>query len=145
MSGKTPVIVISSVIIVSTLLAAALSYEHFLPRGRPVDVVSIEGPIAPYNPGGPVVMIVVKDVSNTPVTDLNVILYLSGSTAGAYQFTFGLSTSNPLMPGQTAQSTRTLIGAGFSSSQDYPLRINTTLQNGTAFSYILQVQIALPS
>ena len=145
MSEKTPVVVISSVIILSTLLSAGLSYEHSLPRGSPVGVVSITGPIPPYNPGGPVVMLVVKDVSSIPVTGLNAILYLSSSTADAYQFIFGLTTANPLMPGQTAQSTRTLIGAGFSSSQSYPLRINTTLQNGTEFSYILQVQIALPS
>ncbi len=142
-SGKTPAIVMSSVIILSTLLSAALSYERSLPIGSPVGVVSVKGPVPPYTPGGPAVAIVVQDVSNIPVTDLTAILYLS-SGSGGLQFTFGISASNPLMPGQTAQATRILIGGGFDSSQSYPLRINSMLQNGAEFSYLLQVQIAPP-
>lgn len=115
----------------------------------PVQVVSITGPIPPYNPGGPVVSIVLQNVGDISIVSLKATLVLSAAiTTGAtapYPFVFDVNASSPLHSGQTISSTRTLIGAGFSSGADYSLTIDGTFANGTAFSSTVLVQVVPPT
>ncbi len=116
-----------------------------------VGVVSVTGPIPPYNPGGPVVGITLKNIGETSITSLNATLAfvpppnIPGGIPVPYSFVFNVSSSCPLLPGQSIQETQTLIGAGFGSGTEYPLTINGALTNGTQFSYTEQVQIVPPS
>jgi len=124
-------------------------YAHFQvtsASARPVDVVSVTGPIPPYNPGGPVVSITLKNTGDAPIASLNAGLQLpnAGGTSTPYTFVFNVNSSDPLLPGQSITQTRTLINAGFDSSVEYPLTISGALTNGTQFSYTVQVQVVPP-
>ena len=111
----------------------------------PLRVVSVTGPIPPYNPGGPVVSIAVKNIANLPITFLNATLEVSSAEPSViYSFNFGINSSNPLLQNQTIQSTRTLIGAGFDNSVSYPLVISGNLTNGVSFNFTEQVMIVQP-
>jgi hypothetical protein len=113
----------------------------------PIEVVSVAGPIPPYNPGGPVVSVTLKNVGISTITALDATLGVEnlGNGVSGYSFIFNVSISNLLVPGQTIEETHTLIGAGFDSGVDYPLSINGTLVNGTQFSYTVQVQVVPPT
>ncbi|MDG7015991.1 MAG: hypothetical protein JRM82_01295, partial [Nitrososphaerota archaeon] len=113
--------------------------------GGPVEVVSVIGPIPPYNPGGPVVRVTLQNIGQVPITSLNASLprYPGGPTV-PYSFVFKVNSSSPLEPGQTAQATLTMIGFGFSTGQEFPLTVSGTLSNETEFSFIVQVQIVAP-
>ena len=126
--------------------AAILHFQVTPASGRQVDVVSVTGPVPPYNPGGPVVSITLKNTGDVPITSLNATLPLVNprGVLFPYPFGFSVSPSNPLVPGQSIQETSTLIGASFDSSVEYPLTINGALLNGTQFSYTLQVQVVPP-
>jgi len=112
----------------------------------PIEVVSVAGPIPPYNPGGPVVSVTLKNVGISTITALDATLGVEnlGNGVHGYSFVFNVSISNLLVPGQTIEETHTLVGAGFDSGVDYPLSINGTLVNGTQFSYTVQVQVVPP-
>jgi hypothetical protein len=123
---------------------------HFLVAlapGSPIEVVSVIGPIQPYNPGGPIVDVTLKNVGDVPITFLNATLSIEppltnpGGFNQPFTFAFNLSSSNPLLPGQSAQCTRTLIGVGLQTCSDYPITIDGAFTNGTQFSYTVQVQI----
>jgi hypothetical protein len=112
-------------------------YAHFevVPAfGHPVVVVSVAGPIPPYNPGGPVVGITVMNTGDIPVISLNTTLSVPGTNT-PYSFVFGVNSTNPLLRGQSISAARTLIGAGFDTSKDYSLTVNGVLANGVPFSY----------
>lgn len=109
-----------------------------------VEVVSVIGPILPVNPGGPVVSITLRNVVDAPITSLSATLLFNAVTKLPYSFVFSVNSSNPLMPGQTIQETRTLINGGFDSSLQYPLTINGALINGTQFSYTEQIRVVPP-
>jgi hypothetical protein len=110
--------------------------------GSPVEVVSVTGPIPPYNPGGPVVSVELENVGDIPITSLNATLpSVPGGPHVPYSFVFNVNSSNPLLPGQSIQETRTLIGASIDSSVEYPLTISGTLMHGTEFSYAVLVHI----
>jgi len=111
------------------------------PFSEPVAVVSVSGPIPPYNPGGPVVEITLNNVSSVPVITLSAILELNR----AFTFTFEVTPSNPLMPGASASVRQTLIGGGLADNVSYPLTINGTLQGGADFAYTKQVLITSPA
>jgi hypothetical protein len=128
-------------------------YAHFQvvsAIGSPVEVVSVLGPIPPYNPGGPVVSVTLKNTGDAPIASLNATLAfvpppnIPGGVRVPYSFVFDAASSNPLLPGQSTQETRTLIGAGFDSSLDYPLTIDGALLDGSQFSYTEQVQVVPP-
>jgi hypothetical protein len=104
---------------------------------QPIEIVSVEGPIGPINPGGPVVGITLKNISNNNIVSINVVLELERS----FSFEFEVSDENPLLPGSTIYSERILIGGGFSVSVSYTLEIRGTFQNGTIFVYSEQVTI----
>lgn len=120
-----------------------------LPPGQePVAVVSVVGPIPPYNPGGPVVEITLKNVSVEPVTSLSVSLGIDRAgppNLSPFPFIFQVTSANPLSPGNSISARQTLIGGGFTDSASYPLTTNGTLQNGAVFTYTKQVQIAPPA
>ncbi len=111
-----------------------------------VKVVSVTGPISPYNPAGPVIGITLMNVAEMPIISLNTSLRLESqlSLAISYSFIFSVSASNPLLPGQSVKDIQTLIGGGFDSSQSYHLIIAGTFENGMEFSYIQPVQIIPP-
>lgn len=112
----------------------------------PVQVVSVMGPIPPYYAGGPVVSVTLQNVGSVPITSLAASLQIPrAGPIAPFSFVFNVNSSNPLLPGRSVQETRTLIGAGFDSSLDYPLTISGTLSNGTQFSYTEQVLILPPN
>ena len=104
-----------------------------------VQVGSVLGPIPPLNPGGPVVSVTLRNTGVAPIVSLQATLGLPSPSSPTnlglpFPFSFNVTGSNPLMPGQSVTSKRALIGAGFESFKDYPIVINGNLQGGAAFS-----------
>jgi hypothetical protein len=124
-----------------------------LPPGQePVEVVSATGPWPSsyedgkpvYNPGGPIVEITLKNVSDEPVVFLEASLDLNiSSPANPYVFHFDVTVSKPLLSGESISSRQTLIGGGF-GDLPVPLMINGTLQSNLAFAYTKSVVITAP-
>ncbi len=109
----------------------------------PVQIVSLTGPLPPYNPGGPTVGITLKNVGNIPIVTMIADL----NTDRPHPFNL-LTTWSPLLPGQTVNATVNLIGpaaGSFSGDIPYPVTISGTLQDGTVFNYTFLMKIALPS
>ena len=123
-------------------------YAHFQvvsAIGSPVEVVLVTGPIPPYNPGGPVVIVALMNVGDISITSLNATLpSFPGGPSVPYSFVFNVNSSNPLLPGLSIQETRTLIGASIDSTLEYPLTINGTFVNGTQFSFTEHVKVVPP-
>ncbi len=119
---------------------------HFSVVSRePAKVVSVVGPIPPYNPGVPVVRVTLKNIGDSPIVSLNATLKLpSAEPSITYSFSFGVNSTNRLLPGESEESTKTLIGAGFSNFS-YPLVIRGVLANNVAFNYTKLVVIEPPS
>jgi hypothetical protein len=128
---------------ISPVQTTSISLTTETENQQPVNVMSVIGPIQPYNPGGPLVEITLKDIAAVPVVALTAIFTNLGIRD--YSFHFAVSASNPLLSGASISYSLTLIGAGFSNNVSYPLTIEGTLQNGVTFSYIVQVTIAAPS
>jgi hypothetical protein len=111
------------------------------PSGQePVEIVSVTGPIPPYNPGGPVVEITLRNAGSEPVTSLTATL----DTGTAKEFTFDVTPSSPLLTGESTSTKETMISSSFSYTVSYPLSISGTLQSGDTFSYTKQVLIKSP-
>ncbi len=123
---------------------AAYAYFDASPTPSPVDVLSVTGPIPPYNPGGPVVAFAFKNVGNMTITSLSATFpTIPADSPGPHSTNFNVSTSSPLFPAQTVHFTTTLIGAGFASGVTYPLVLNGTLVSAaqfTTFSETVDVQ-----
>jgi hypothetical protein len=122
------------------VLAAISACAPASPNQQPVEVVSVSGPIPPYNPGGPVVEITLKNASDEAITSLAATLKLSRD----FDFAYDVTSSKPLSPGNSIIARLTLINGGFSDNTTYPLIINGTQQSGATFSYTKQVQIEEP-
>ena len=108
---------------------------------RVIEITSVVGPLPPFNPGGPIVEITLKNVSPEPIISLNVTLRLSTLTG----FNFLVTSSVPWLPNKSISLEQPIIGGGFSDSLLYPLEITGTFQNGSVFLYVEQVQITSPS
>lgn len=112
---------------------------------QPIEIVSVLGPLSPFNPGGPTVEITLKNVSTAPIVSLTATLGLDGAgpptAPGSFTFTFDVTALHPLLPGRSVSDTSTLIGAGFSNSTSYPLTITGALENGATFNCTKEVQI----
>ena len=109
----------------------------------PVQIVSLTGPLPPYNPGGPTVGITIKNVGSTPI--LTMIAALKTDMPHPFNL---LTNWSPLIPGQTVSATVNLIGptaGSFNSDVPYPVTISGTLQDGTVFNYTFMMKIALPT
>ena len=104
---------------------------------QPVEIVSVEGPLEPINPGGPIVGITLKNISNDDIVSLNATLKWERTL----RFEFDVSTDTPLLPGNTIYLAQILINGGFADDTSYPLEISGTFQDGTTFSYTEQVTI----
>jgi hypothetical protein len=145
MKRTIPVLIITILSMVAMLLAACTGASNTTVK-QPIDVMSVEGPIPPLNPGGPVVQITLKNVSGEPVVSLAAALGITraGPSNTPFTFNFDVTSSNPLLSDKTVGSKLTLIGGGFSANVSYPLKIEGKLQSGTAFSYTRQVQIESP-
>jgi hypothetical protein len=122
-----------------------------LPTGQePVEVVSAVGPWPSwyedgkpvYNPGGPIVEITLENVSDEPVIFLEASLDANRPDR-PFEFTFDVTISNPLLPGENISSRQSLIGGGF-GDLPLPLTINGTLQSNVAFVYTKSVVIMSP-
>jgi hypothetical protein len=108
---------------------------------QPLEIVSVEGPLDPINPGGPVVGITIKNISEENIVSLNATLDLNME----FSFEFEVSDENPLLPGDTIYVERILINGGFADDILYPLEISGEFQDGPAFSYAEQVVIKKPA
>ena len=127
---------------------SAIGYFQVGPAiASPIEMVSVTGSIPPYNPGGPMVGVTLKNVGTSTITSLNATLGLENLENGVhgYSFVFYVSPSYLLVPGQTIEEMHALIGAGFDTGVYYPLTINGTLVNGTQFSYTVPVQVVPPT
>lgn len=129
----------------TSCIRTSTTSEGGQPFGSPVEVVSVVGPIPPYNPGGPVVRVTLQNIGQLPITSVNASLpsYPGGPTV-PYSFVFEVNSSSPLEPGRTARATLTMLDFGFSTGQEFPLTVSGTLSNGTEFSFTVQVQIVAP-
>lgn len=112
---------------------------------EPVEVISIIGPIPPFNPGGPVIEITLKNISNTSIVSLSAALGINSNLNRPYEFAFNVSAGNPVLPGNSITSRETLIGAGFGDNVAYPLEISGSLGSGEKFDFTKQVMIEGPS
>ena len=126
----------------SPTLTTSTTSNYEAGNPQPVDVLSVQGPLPPINPGGPNVEITLKNVSTEPVVSLTAVF----TNLGAHDIVinFEVGPVNPLSPGASISDTQTLIDGGFSNNVSYPLTIEGTLQNGATFSYIEQVEIIEP-
>jgi hypothetical protein len=114
---------------------------------QPIEA-SLSGPIPPYVPGGPQVKMTLKNVSNSPVVEVTANLDLGtnvGPNSGSFTFPFNVSQTTPLMPSQSLSESHIFIGAGFSNTFKYPVKLTGTLQGGVKFDYTLLVQISAPA
>jgi hypothetical protein len=129
-----------------------------------VTVVSVQGPIEPLDPAGPRVSITLKNTSAFRVTALTAELTYeidfmpTGTGSGPIMpqvppsgvvFDFGVTGSNPLLPGNSATSTLLLNNALIDIRSPYSLDINVEYRNdvGQALttSYPQQVNIVKPA
>jgi hypothetical protein len=145
MKRKTLILIITILSMVAMILAACNGVPS-TPNQQPIEVVSIQGPIPPLNPGGPVVEITLKNVSSKPVVSLKADFGITraGPSNTPFAFNFDVTPSNPLLPDKTISTKLTLIGGGFSENISYPLIIEGKLESGADFSYTRQVQIESP-
>jgi hypothetical protein len=110
-----------------------------MPQYRPIEVVGVVGPIPPYNPGGPMVEVTLKNIGGEPVVQLKAALQLGKY----YDFSFNVTASAPLVTGQSTTFKRILVGPGstIDSEASYPLKIAATLQSGSIIEYTVQVKM----
>jgi hypothetical protein len=123
----------------SPILTTSTTSNYEAANPQPVDVLSVQGPLPPINPGGPNVEITLKNVSTEPVVSLTAVFKNLGPHD--FDFNFEVGPSNPLLPGASVNYTQTLIDGGFSNNVLYPLTIEGTLQSGATFSYIEEIEI----
>ena len=76
MKTKT-LILISAVLSIAAVLSAACTPAPSTTGNQPIEVVSVLGPVPPFNPGGSVVEITLKNVSGKPVVSLNASLAIA--------------------------------------------------------------------
>ena len=135
MKRKTLILIIAILSMVAML--PACTGTPGITSQQPIDVVSVLGPIPPFNPGGTVVEITLKNVSSEPVVSLKASLGIirAGPSNAPFIFIFDVTPSNPLQPGKTIGTKLTLIGGGFSDNVSYPLVIEGSLKSGTEYSY----------
>lgn len=109
---------------------------------QPIEVISVlytQQPGQTVNPGGPPIEITLKNVSDEPVVSLSVTL--DEGRPVDYPFDFGVTSSNPLSPGESISSERILIGGGWGGGIKYSLKISGTMQSGNTFNFIWEPAI----
>ena len=126
----------------SPIITTSTTSNYEAGNPQPIDVLSVQGPLPPINPGGPNVEITLKNVSTEPVVSLTAVFTNLGTRDIA--ITFEVGPVNPLSPGASISDTQTLIDGGFSNNVLYPLTIEGTLQSGAIFSYVEEIEIVEP-
>jgi hypothetical protein len=112
-------------------------------NSQPIDVLSVQGPLPPINPGGPNVEITLKNVSAEPVVSLTAVFTNLGPRD--IDINFEVGPVNPLSPGASISDTLILIDGGFTDNVSYLLTVEGTLQSGATFSYTEKVKIVEPT
>jgi hypothetical protein len=143
MFKRSACVIVTSILLVSTLLAVTVSGCHPVSTSQnqePIEIVSVLGPLRPVTFLGPVVEITLKNVGVEPVISLTATLELGRS----FDFIFNVTPANPLQPNRSTSARLCLIAGGFGTNVSYPLTINATLQNGAKFVYTKLVQIVEP-
>ncbi len=101
-----------------------------------VKVVEIKM-VPPYTPGGPVIQLTIQNVGAMPITHLDVTL----ETNHNYTFNFkSITSSTPLISGNSISDTTMLVGGGFQTESAYRLIING-MESNMPFGYIENVHI----
>jgi len=103
--------------------------------------------VPPYTPAGPTVEVTFRtNLEQLPITNLTAVLSLTGrapfqSQTQTFRFV-AVNASNPLLAGQLASQTKTIVGpVTIYSDYLYSMNISGTFQNGQTFSYGVQVEI----
>lgn len=101
-----------------------------------VKVVEIKM-VPPYTPGGPVIQLTIQNVGTMPITHLDVTL----ETNHNYTFNFKrITSSTPLISGNSMSDTTMLVGGGFQTESTYRLIING-MESNMPFGYIENTHI----
>ena len=141
-------VIVTSILLVSTLLAVTVSGCHPVSTSQnqePIEIMSVLGPVRPFTLLGPVVEITLKNVGVEPVISLTATLEVDTAFDISFAFTFdNVSPWNPLQPTRSTSDRLCLIGGGFSSDVSYLLTINAALRNEAKFVYTKPVQIVEP-
>jgi hypothetical protein len=139
MRRRSAWVTITGILIAATLLAtAATSHESIVASQdeRPIEVVSVLGPVSPSGSGWAAVKLTLRNAGIEPVVSLTATLEVLSVFGTPFDFSLdNVTPSSPLQPGKSASSTLVLIGGGFSSNESYPLVINATLQSGSDSVY----------
>jgi hypothetical protein len=111
----------------------------------PIGVVSV-AQTSFINPGGPEIQITLSNASLQPVISLTAALDIPRAMPSMmpYLFTFPVSGSSPLLPGNTVTDKSVVIGGSYSSVQSYPMTVSGKFSDGTDFSFTLPVTISPP-
>ncbi len=144
---KRKLLALGVVILSTVVLLGGACSGTATPTGQPpIEVVSVSGPLAPINPGGPQVQVTLKNVSGEPVVSLTASLGITraGPSNTPFIFNFDVTSSNPLLPSNSISSRLTLIGGSFADNISYPLKIEGKMKSGGTFAYSEQVQIESP-
>lgn len=121
-------------------------FAYFQVTQGPSPSLAVSAQESPFSSEGhPIIGITLADFADVPIMSLNATLRFvaspnAPSNPTSYQFTFGVNSTDPLLPGQTIQDVRTLQGDAFDIGVSYPLTISGTLSNGTEFAYTQQIQ-----
>ena len=95
--------------------------------------------VPPYTPAGPTIQVKLS-VEQAPITNLTAVLSLDGKNQ-TFEF-FGVSASSPLLQGQLASQTETVVGpVSVDTNATYPMTIEGSFQDGQTFSYPVTVQV----
>ena len=105
-------------------------------ENQTVKVVEIKM-VPPYTPGGPVIQLTIQNIGIEPITHLDAIL----ETNHNYTFSFqSVTSSTPLILGNSVSNTTMLVGGGFQTESTYSLIING-IKDNIPFGYFEKVQI----
>jgi hypothetical protein len=97
--------------------------------------------VPPYVPAGPTIELTLANAGGqAPIVGLTAVLSLTGKNQ-AFVFS-DVSSSTPLLPGQSSSQSETILGpASVDTSSVYPVIIVGAFQNGTKFSESVQVEV----
>jgi len=100
-------------------------------------------------PGGPGVIVTLKNNSTEPIVALSAFLSINSISGSAYTFDFGISSEKPLQPDISISTTQILIGGGYGSDIPYPLGIAGTFKSGKTFTQenfvLINTTVTLPT
>ena len=88
------------------------------------------------NPGGPSVIILLKNIASDSIISLDMKLYEPNVPHGSpWTFDFNVSQAKPFVPGTALSYKNTLINGGWGTGIPYFVTVAGTYSNGTTFSF----------